>query len=127
MCVADTHTCPASFWRLYADRCTGERIETYLLASKRRLTHVLPSGFLAFGYPQSIAECSPGGGPTLAGGGTIAIERRWSWRTGVFLFGSPVLASDLWAIDTAFGSCPLRTRPFTYQRLGVFKPSAVFG
>jgi len=54
--------------------------------AKNRLTPMLRSSFLVFGYPQSIAECSLGRGPTPAGWGTIAIERRWSRWIGVFLF-----------------------------------------
>ena len=70
--------------------------------AKNRLTHVLSSSFLDFGYPQSIAECSLGRGPTPAGWGTIAIvkalvavDRRLSF------FGLIVLARGPMAIDTA--------------------------
>jgi hypothetical protein len=56
--------------------------------AKNRLIHVLRSSFLDFGYPQSIAECSLGRGPTPAGWGTVANERRWSRWTGVFLFSA---------------------------------------
>ena len=66
-------------------RAPHGQIHSGVLA-KNRLTHVLSSSFLTFGYPQLPRERA-----TPAGWGTIAIERRWSRWIDVFLFRLEVL------------------------------------